>query len=702
MKKSFTKSLLSVSLLTLSGVALQAAPLSPEEALGRLLSEGSSRLSPKDTPVLLSTIKAPDNLPAIYVFRQGENGSNFFISADDLAPALLGYTNGDAFSQESLSPQLKWWLDTYAGQIEYNRENLNSEGEPARVAYPEGWTNVEPLLTTQWNQSAPYWDLCPELNGERCVVGCVGTAMAQVIKYFEYPEKASGLISYKPMGFGSNIKMSLSSENLDYSNMLDNYIPGNYTDEEAHAVAFLSAACAFSVRMIFNPESSGAYAFDIPGALINNFKYDKGIRYLERDFYTYNEWAGMIYDNLISCGPVLYGGQSEEGGHQFVCDGYSGDGYFHFNWGWGGISDGYFLLDALNPLQQGIGGALGGFHFAQDIIIGIRPDTGAENPEQANFNIYGSMNASVEGDDLVIGSEERLYLVSGLYKDAYFNLGFEVVNTEDPEDVQYISTDYTEIELPAYYSVILMRTEENPEGAVVNLLDLNLKEGVEYKFILSTLNLEDENAVWTPVGVASGGVNYVYVTLNDGIYSVRNIPEGNLEVTNLDIPDTIYYGKKTDVDFELYNPSEIQITRKLCVVIINEEWQVYLRSGFLMKTLDPGETEDVNFSAEFSLLDPRNKFEPGTYYMTIMDFDTFGALIQPVEVTVLSSSQDDPSQPEDPGDEEGSVDSIELDNNGLFNVVNLSGNTVMKTSDKNDLLQLPKGVYIVNGKKIIR
>jgi hypothetical protein len=70
---------------------------------------------------------------------------------------------------------------------------------------------------------------------------------------------------------------------------------------------------------------------------------------------------------------VVYGGASSGGGHEFVCDDYQGEDFFHINWGWGGVSDNYFRLSALNPYSQGIGGSSSrdGFHYSQDAVVGI-------------------------------------------------------------------------------------------------------------------------------------------------------------------------------------------------------------------------------------------------------------------------------------------------------------------------------------------
>ncbi len=134
------------------------------------------------------------------------------------------------------------------------------------------------------------------------------------------------------------------------------------------------------------------------------------MRYLPREYYEVSDWEDVVYGQLAANMPVLYTGQSNEGGHAFVCDGYSSDGYFHINWGWSGLSDGYFLLTALDPNVQGIGGSDSGFNYEQAIIAGI-------NKPQEGSEIYWQMlvdgNFSIKNDRMSLGSS--IQLNTGIY-----------------------------------------------------------------------------------------------------------------------------------------------------------------------------------------------------------------------------------------------------------------------------------------------
>ncbi|MBQ7443937.1 MAG: C10 family peptidase [Bacteroidaceae bacterium] len=142
-------------------------------------------------------------------------------------------------------------------------------------------------------------------------------------------------------------------------------------------MATLMQHCGTALQMDYNRSGAGgssAYNVSVAEALRLYFGYDSDVCYVQRHHYSYLEWVGMIYAELAAQRPVILGGQSAGGGHSFVCDGFDADDFFHINWGWGGQSDGYFRLTALNPYEQGIGGSstLDGFSYGQDAVVGIQ------------------------------------------------------------------------------------------------------------------------------------------------------------------------------------------------------------------------------------------------------------------------------------------------------------------------------------------
>ena len=362
MKKRYTLILLAVAAAATSA---SAAHLTPEQALDRLTqSPADMRRAPGRT----TEMRLIDRLPELYVFSSGRGF--MVLPADDAAPALLGYT--DTGTYDAANPTLRWWLDSYARQIEHAAA-INIEPRPImRRSRP----TIAPMLQTRWNQDGPYNNLTPEIDGKHAPTGCVATAMAQAMKFHAWPEKGTGSHSYSWQG--KTLSFDYDATTFRWDEMTDTY-GASSTDAERTAVATLMYAAGVSVDMNYTASESGTASRAMGTAFLDYFNYDRGLQMPERDYYGLAEWEDMVYDELAAGRPVLYGGTGSAGGHQFVCDGYTADGYFHFNWGWGGMSDGNFLLTALDPPSLGIGGGAGGFNYNQVIVTGLqRPVEGSE------------------------------------------------------------------------------------------------------------------------------------------------------------------------------------------------------------------------------------------------------------------------------------------------------------------------------------
>ncbi len=357
---------ISLSILLL-GLSVQAKKLSPSQALGRLRNENIRRATSviEQTPVYTESGRTG---ASAYVF---DNESGFtIVSADDCAIPMLGYAETGKFDKENIPCGLQCWLEAYSRQIDFARTNsvpkYNASADSGNDRNP-----IAPALSTKWGQGAPYNNLCPETGGQRSVTGCVATAMAQVLNIYRHPVVGTNTHSYSwnyfedDMLIDGELSLDFSSLRFDWESMLDDY-SGEYTDEEANAVATLMYACGVAVDMGYGTAYSGAVAGFVPYALSNYFGYNPGARYVERDCWREDDmsWDDLVYDQIHEHGAVLYCGVTEANeGHAFVCDGYDGDGFFHFNWGWNGVSDGWFRLDALAPQVQGTGGSAHSYAF---------------------------------------------------------------------------------------------------------------------------------------------------------------------------------------------------------------------------------------------------------------------------------------------------------------------------------------------------
>ena len=320
-----------------------------------------------------------DDISAHYYVFNAEGDKGFVVvSGDDRTPAILGYADEGFIDETNMPDGLYALLEGYAEQM---TKITDSAPAVSRRAVGTARRPVSPLIRTMWNQGNPYNLLCPVLNDENTVTGCVATAMAQVMYYHQWPEEpTSAIAGYHTRNNLHGDLPALESTTFDWNNMALTY-GASSTDAQNTAVATLMKYCGWALQMNYDlgsAKGSSAYNVSIAEALKTYFGYDGSVTYAQRQHYTYTEWIDMIYAELAERRPVVLGGQSVGGGHSFVCDGYQGDDYFHMNWGWGGNSNGYFRLSVLNPMEQGVGGSstLDGFSFTQDAVIGIKPLNG--------------------------------------------------------------------------------------------------------------------------------------------------------------------------------------------------------------------------------------------------------------------------------------------------------------------------------------
>jgi hypothetical protein len=319
---------------------------------------------------------AADN--SYYVFNVGDDAGFVIVSGDDRMADILGYADRGSIGDGTMPDALRYLLDGYAQQKAWIDQHGAGGDAPATTTAQRAAavrTAIAPLVATRWNQGTPYNNNCPLVDEERTVTGCVATSMAQVMYYHQFPTSASAAIpGYKTRTLNLNVD-GLPATTFDWNNMTTTYTSSS-TGAAADAVALLMQYCGAALQMNYNVSATGgssAYNASISEVLKVYFGYDGTTNYVQRHHYSYQQWVDMIYCELAENRPVILGGQSGGGGHSFVCDGYDAGDYFHINWGWGGSSDGYFRLSALNPSDQGIGGSssLDGFSYTQDAVVGI-------------------------------------------------------------------------------------------------------------------------------------------------------------------------------------------------------------------------------------------------------------------------------------------------------------------------------------------
>lgn len=499
-------------LLSIAAATSEARSLSPDEALARVReSTGNAVLKVREATMHSPRLAARDSISGTYyIFSTSEH--SIIVGADDIAPALLGYTDTPTENTSAMPPQMQLWLKEYSRQIEWAREHHESPAYHAAEA--DTRAPIEPLCTTRWGQDHPYNILCPSLNGERTVTGCVATAMAQIMRYHKYPQHGFGSKSYK--WNGEEMFLDFTGYNFNWDNMPDE-VNGDFNDADAaDEIGRLLKTCGFSVEMDYNTSDkggSGARDDNVPGAFINHFDYDKGLHLEYRDFYTAEDWNDMVYESLAT-GPVYYGGVTlSGGGHAFVCDGYDADGYFHINWGWNGNFDGFFLLSALDPGGHGTGGSTGGYNFRQSAVLDIRPPFEGSVPAKPYMAVYQNMTCSTS--NMLVRFGGGFYNMSGIT--GHFTIRMMV---EDTKGGIHYSKKYYEDDVPSFIGASVLDfdfPEELPDGI----------------YRIRPVYCLDNDDLWTEFKVSISTPSSFNVTLANGKVTVG----GEFEVAGIVAPE---------------------------------------------------------------------------------------------------------------------------------------------------------------------
>jgi len=360
-------------------------------------SANGRRGAPAKAPAMQRvTQAAPTN--AYYIFNAEQNGGFVIVSGDERAEEILGYSTEGHIDPQQMPENMRAWLKGYEAQI----NAISASATTTSSSMPKH-PAVKPMLTTQWDQGAPYNLQCPtmipdgETEPQHCVTGCVATAMAQIMYYWKWPQDYTTTIpahGYGYEGWDSQTQTAiykyhtkeLPRVKFDWASMKNTY-SGSETDASADAVAQLMRYCGQSVCMDYGLWGSGAS--QSPQALINYFGYDNGAVYVDQySHYSIREWDALIYREIEEGRPIWYSG-SAGGGHSFVCDGYDGDGAYHFNWGWGGYQDGYFKLNVHSSSDYLTG---------QSAVIGIQKPTGGNNSNYVFYTYaYLTDNSEIEG-----------------------------------------------------------------------------------------------------------------------------------------------------------------------------------------------------------------------------------------------------------------------------------------------------------------
>lgn len=342
-------------------------------------------------------IPSQNNLESFYLCST-QNEGFVLVSADESMPEILGYSSTAIDQSKGLPPGLLHMMKCYSGM---------SADAAIWKAPMSAQSQVAPMLKTTWDQGTPYNNMCPRDGSTRAMVGCIATSAAQVMKYYEWPATTpSGIIDYTTATKKIKVSIDLSDYKFAWDLMLDAYQEGSYSNAQASAVAKLMYAVGAVSQMDYASTESGASFVFCAQGMNQYFAYDNDMYLLLGDFILPEQLNSLIVDDLDKSHPVLMSGSSadDQVGHAFVLDGYKTEGgkiYYHINWGWSGLADGFYLLNNLTPSDGGVGMGAGTYNNGQLVVLNCKPDDGVTTP------VFGQIG-SLELSKTQFNSGERL------------------------------------------------------------------------------------------------------------------------------------------------------------------------------------------------------------------------------------------------------------------------------------------------------
>lgn len=545
------------------------------------------------------------------------------VSGDDEMTELVGYAENGFFDAENVPPQMQLWLDGYA---EYVAAVQSGKAKARKILLSDSPSVVvEPLVTTKWNQDAPFNNFAPEYtddnnNTQRCATGCAATAMAQIMKFHNWPEQGVGYYFYEHETLGT-ISSNFSEHVYDWTNMIDRYNNGEYSSEQADAVALLMKDCGVSLNMNYGPVS-GASIYSYYPAFKNYFRYSS--RTVNRSGCETAEFTKIITDELQEGRPIIYCGTGEDGGHAFVVDGYDTNYFLHVNWGWGGYSDGYFDMNYMDPTGLGIGGGSGAFKWNQGIVLARPLKDGVEPYEfiqQLCFVPYDDVKGGIfceqempanKGDVVTI----LLRNTANLSGESFFgslNVGVfddsgALVTMGNEERIENNNGDLLEFQSGSLYSVDLPMT-------------------------LNTAGIADGNYIVRAMSKANGDVwrkfastDCLNMTVADGkVY--LSAPTPNISMVGIGSYDTATYkGFSFNADVTVHNSSSIPVDGSIMFTVTDSETGDAL-SGSLRAIV----YDNCDFKARISFPTTYDFFVIGkTYNISFTGFQTTDGKTLPI------------------------------------------------------------------------
>lgn len=602
------------------GIALtaSAAHLSPDEALARVIDGSFRRIAATGSTTGL-TLSYTGPRAGVYVFDR-TGGDGFIVTpADDAWPPVVAWSDTGTFTEHDAAPAMLDLLAAFDAQV--------AAGVGPEQAAGAAGADIAPLVSTKWDQREPYNALTPEINGQHTLTGCVATAMAQVFKTLSYPAAGTGSVSYKWSEGAQNLTYDLTGKTFDYE-LMDDVYSASSSAASRDAVARLMLACGMASEMNWSLTFSGAEDMDAAAALVDHFGFSRGLDLRYRDFYRLPQWETMVYGELKAGRPVLYYGFSPLGGHAFVCDGYryeDGAAYFHFNWGWSGVSDGYFLINLLNPQYIGNGAEATGFNREQSAIFGAVP--AAEAPDANPVEKMLCFGSFAPGKlSYTRNANLQFGIASAILRAGFFNMS--IVPLEVTPGLKLTPADGKES--PVY--VAATQAYQLAPAASIPQFSVRGKEMPESGTFTASPAYRTGQGAWQDMPETLTMKSLMTITCSADGFSIVNVNNSDaLTVDNLTVgSDLIVNSQPVEIEVTCRSRNLADESTVLVPVLISSEGAVSAQLTAKSVTLPDGESAIVKWDEAFPAVNP------GSYSLGILN-GKFFLQSDLIEVTVIDA-----------------------------------------------------------------
>jgi len=541
-----------------------------------------------------SVVSKLDNLhQAFYVFNDEHNKRFVIVSGDERQERVLGYSVNGTFSPEDIPCCMAYMLREYSREYDYLSTKSFSPSDieiPSESSERRAPAYYNCILETKWGQSAPFNNLC---NGN--LAGCVAVAMAQIMYKHKYPSSYS------------------------WSNMLKTYQTNGYTTTQANAVAKLIRDCGISVNMDYGTDASSAKSCDAAWALAHKFGYNPNIKYYMRNYFSQNKWEQIILEELKEERPILYSGKmsDEEAGHAFVLDGYDGNGFYHFNWGWKGSgvnpnygNESYFKLTSLTPKT---GNTTSDYTYNQSMVCQISPQTIGEFECVFYADKFTVNNFSLGNSLKVSFNNLTCYVTSANSFDTPFNGGI---------GVRFVNAFTNKGKV--WYDEISMKSGWFRESQDLSLTisATSLPDGTYYLYpcvITGVSNGMVQNR--TDIRTVNTQYDYYLATIKNGkvTFTLKGTPTPDVSITSVTCDNTnlneLTHDDKLILNAKYKNMgAKLALKSRLSICTKNSEGKLTVKYNSKEQSKQVAYNEEVSFKHEFSL----TNVPYGTYYATVM------------------------------------------------------------------------------------